>query len=464
MTNCYLCNTEINSQNRSVEHIIPDSLGGRLTSSELLCINCNSKLGRDIDSKFVKTFEPLICTLNILGRENKLAVDCNILFDNNKIPGIISNKKILPKKPFFKRDGTNVTFYGSKKIFKKFKGLIIKDALKDSIKYPELNIKIIDDFQGFFEVEFNIDNEVFNKSLTKIAINYAIHKGISRELLNDFISTEEKMFNPAPSIFYFPQTDFEKILEKTRSIIDVNFPNHNLVLFSEKLDNGKKTLVCYVELFSTFQYYVILSYNYDGKDLFESYFQRVLKDEVINYSVDENALNHKSILPDLQTLESLHPSVNLNFDDPKKVKRIMETYLSQPVPYIGNYSNNLQLMYDNLCLPFLYMLKPDDKLLRYINLEIVELLKEFPKEVIINAYFQMHRHYYILTEDKPDVVIPQVLRRIIENKSGLTSVFSILTPQYMKEHISDTTTYGHDKFYQLMRFVNKQFFYLKSHK
>ena len=44
MPNCYKCTDEINDENVSTEHIIPNAVGGRLKSKELLCNICNSDL------------------------------------------------------------------------------------------------------------------------------------------------------------------------------------------------------------------------------------------------------------------------------------------------------------------------------------------------------------------------------------------------------------------------------------
>ena len=56
MDNCYTCGCELKTKNRSVEHIFPNSIGGRLTSKKLLCKKCNSKYGSKADSDFSKHF------------------------------------------------------------------------------------------------------------------------------------------------------------------------------------------------------------------------------------------------------------------------------------------------------------------------------------------------------------------------------------------------------------------------
>lgn len=45
MSKCYLCGKLLNEANSSVEHIIPNAIGGHLKSKNLLCKDCNSNTG-----------------------------------------------------------------------------------------------------------------------------------------------------------------------------------------------------------------------------------------------------------------------------------------------------------------------------------------------------------------------------------------------------------------------------------
>jgi len=46
---CYLCKIELDNKNKSLEHIIPNALGGKLKSKHILCESCNKNLSK-IDS------------------------------------------------------------------------------------------------------------------------------------------------------------------------------------------------------------------------------------------------------------------------------------------------------------------------------------------------------------------------------------------------------------------------------
>lgn len=65
MARCIKCRDELNSDNISEEHIIPNALGGKLKSRNCLCVKCNSELGRKCESEFVKSLGPLAIFFDI---------------------------------------------------------------------------------------------------------------------------------------------------------------------------------------------------------------------------------------------------------------------------------------------------------------------------------------------------------------------------------------------------------------
>ena len=88
MNNCYLCKQVFSKENESLEHIIPNSIGGRLKSKKLLCKKCNSKLGTEYDSEVSKMFNASM-----------------IIFGVKK-----DNNKNLSKEKFYDRNFNNMPF------------------------------------------------------------------------------------------------------------------------------------------------------------------------------------------------------------------------------------------------------------------------------------------------------------------------------------------------------------------
>ena len=67
-------------------------------------------------------------------------------------------------------------------------------------------------------------------------------------------------------------------------------------------NTSDRFLYCYVELFSTFQYFCVLGDDYDGNEIYETYFYDLSNKKEITY--DE----YSSSIPDTDGLKSQLPS------------------------------------------------------------------------------------------------------------------------------------------------------------
>ncbi len=66
MHTCILCNTPLLESNQTVEHIVPASLGGSLESEIIICRNCNSRMGEDLDCALLKALQILVVGFDIV--------------------------------------------------------------------------------------------------------------------------------------------------------------------------------------------------------------------------------------------------------------------------------------------------------------------------------------------------------------------------------------------------------------
>ncbi len=62
---CVYCNDKLDKNNSSLEHIIPQAIGGLLESYEICCKKCNTKKGDGNDTHFVNIFNPITESYNI---------------------------------------------------------------------------------------------------------------------------------------------------------------------------------------------------------------------------------------------------------------------------------------------------------------------------------------------------------------------------------------------------------------
>ena len=241
---CTICNEEITEKNKSVEHIIPNAIGGILKSDQLFCKGCNSNFGSKLDAAFVKNFSFINASVDIRrDRKNSNTSAAGYYFADN---GELIDCKI-------KKD--TVSF--------------IEDNKYKSVKKNELPILLYN---------VNIDNESFKKGFEKIAFDYALYCGLKVENLEKIF---DKSLNKLIDDFYFiPFVPLNIFDEKLEESIPYEL-KHILRLFSVE-----NYLFCYIELFSTFQYYVLLSDSYSGPEVYNDFCQKTsIKETEINFSI-----------------------------------------------------------------------------------------------------------------------------------------------------------------------------------
>lgn len=279
---CYCCGVQLNKENFSVEHIFPNSIGGKLKSSKLLCITCNNFLGSEIDNELAKQLN-LFMNFFMIKRENG---KFQPISGKTKVgEEYILNGTEIKSKPKISVDKNSVSFRGNDeedlKIY--FKGLLKK--------YPQLKIEdiIANANKGRYylnepiSINLNVGGEKFFRAITKIAINFYIHKGGNREniiKILDYIkgnSTTKKIF------YHF------------------GFTNENLKVDEQNLyhfikivgDTTEKILYCYIELFGTLKFIIYLNDEFEGQNTDYQYFynlfsRKTIKDSIaIKYRRDE---------------------------------------------------------------------------------------------------------------------------------------------------------------------------------
>lgn len=280
MKKCILCDDELDEYNDSFEHIIPNFIGGRLQGKGILCKSCNSTQGFTTDKDFEDVFKivsELLCIDK--DRNHNHSIPCIVKFEENNIDCILKNFKITPIKPFFRTNGEKINVYCTKKVFKTYKKKVIKD-----LKCEEQDLVNIDNIGSMYSVNTSFENDSFAKGFTKIAVNFAIYNNITKENINYI---ENNDYDVGQVIPYLPLNDLENFYEKNKPKLNVLYPYHNLILFTNKNHSEEpKKLICLVELFSTYIYYVVLNNNYKGEDVYYSYFQTLHKRKEKLFSIN----------------------------------------------------------------------------------------------------------------------------------------------------------------------------------
>lgn len=241
--NCVYCGKEITT--RSSEHVIQNALGGLYESEDICCPECNNYISRCIDAPFTKIFNPIIGKIDNFSKTNnpKSMPSCTgkVVYNNKMYDAFIKGGKVVGC-PDLSRE------------------------LKTDISKLPLQIVAYD---------FKLDNEIFHTGMAKIAFNYALDKGIDLDTLKHGLNIEktgdeiQKISFSYPMIPFCPLNPVDYYIELET---DFNL-YHNMILFSQE-----STLWCYIDLFNTFQYYVLLSDNLpQGINVYDNYAQTLQK-------------------------------------------------------------------------------------------------------------------------------------------------------------------------------------------
>ena len=108
------------------------------------------------------------------------------------------NGEVIPVQPFYTIEGNKIDVYAGKKRIKDYLKVLTKELADNDDDIAKYTIERHTDIhdQGYIAYYFSKGNDNFNeefkKGMVKIATEYALHCGISRELLTEVISIDDK--------------------------------------------------------------------------------------------------------------------------------------------------------------------------------------------------------------------------------------------------------------------------------
>lgn len=257
--NCIYCEKQLTDDEHS-EHIIPNGLSGKLESKQICCSKCNTELGKAIDSPFIKLFHPLL----------------------------------KRKYHFYKSHSAKI--------------------------WPGDNMD--NDFSTLLNINNCNSQEYYHlkQGLSKIAIEYAAYKNIDPAILRENYTMtslsdglRKQISYSSKIIPFYPMNRFDQYLE-----LDAPFHlRHVLILFSHQ-----NYLVCYIELYSTFQYYVILCEHWDASNIYKPYAQKV---KMFDSSYDYNFTKPKELIQILAN-HNLWPETETKLNEIIEGTRLQKVY------------------------------------------------------------------------------------------------------------------------------------------
>ena len=364
---CYICHRELTTQknlspeekiNQSTthgEHIIHNAIFGRLISKNILCEECGSKYSAE-DASFTSLFYPFVKRLQNFDVYSRRSTNSQGIHGYLHTCTGVSNKEVVEKNngevydivmkcPDYIIDDANKTIAVTaprERVETFRKQMILKDA-----KYANFTF-ISNDYlaQGnhiayFFSEKKPYFNEYFKKGIVKIALEFAIDNGIDRIHMPNILKKGENgyasvVYDCVDVIPYVPLTEEEYNYENRKHTL-VPFPQHLLRLYSIENPDLTNSLVCYVELFSTFQYFVILNSRYVGPEIDKYYGQRIFK-EYDNITKKE-----------LSAQFDVNKHLELNLQDPNTFRKVIydkDTQIFMPNVWLckGVYYDDIEIV------------------------------------------------------------------------------------------------------------------------
>ncbi len=256
MNKCLICGGVLDQDNASEEHIIPNSLGGVLTSRFLICTDCNSKFGSDCDAKLAEDLKLFANFLDIKrdrGNNRPLvgkAPRANYLIRSGGKPEII--------KPVIEIDESEK----GKRIHIEARDMDQAREILEGLrrKHPEIDVEktlsqaehkreYLDEFLKF---NFVLRGRDSLRGVVKMVFFYLKYK--RPELVLDetnIISFLKNESDFREVYLFYPDMEIVQKPEKTvcHSIIVKSYPAH-------------RTLVAFVELYNTLSIIVELSHDF----------------------------------------------------------------------------------------------------------------------------------------------------------------------------------------------------------
>jgi len=298
---CYKCGEEMHPVNDiqengqkviHSEHILHNALFGKLKSDRILCKTCGSGFGEKEDADFVKQFDLFTLRLSGFaiprdhGRAGGKTLSGYILSEGEITAEVnVKDGVAAPLKPFYKYDEEHnkiIIYAQNSKVCNDYQKAALKNLEGKGIDVDNVNVTHVTDMlcEGDdLGYKFSLDNPSFKRGMNKIALGFALHSGVPRAEIPEVLDIDGYgvgQFQEKPNLIpFFPIGALDSIYEASRHHLEPFYPTHTLVLFNQK--NGEENhLFCYIELFSTFQFYVLLNRNYSGR-IYEVFHQTVMR-------------------------------------------------------------------------------------------------------------------------------------------------------------------------------------------
>lgn len=270
---CIFCNSPLDN---SDEHIIPQSVNGRLHSKELICHDCNSNFfGRTIDPVLKKIMDPII---NIMGWENAKYMVTEDIAGREYLTKDGQTKPVKPIKTEQVIDSKKViTISGDVKNTMKMFRKEAERLKAEGMVLAEYSISMPENTTPFLRSPFSIDlSHELILLMNKIAAEFYVHCGLDYQPLEELCKRVRAADQGLDNVIFCNQKN------ETRAHIS-NEVSHLIHLKNDK-ETGK--VFVYIEIFNLLCCTVVLFDGFQGEDISFTYHQDALTAERFSKPID----------------------------------------------------------------------------------------------------------------------------------------------------------------------------------
>lgn len=174
MANCYRCDAALTALNLSIEHIIPNAIGGIWKSKELLCNRCNRELGNSVDTALCQSFHSIAALLNIDRERGEHAPIRNLRSESGDVYHLIEGRYPVRANPDIKLDAeknsVRITARDEKALRLLLKQLKKRYPLLDDSKLTEKATKTRYYMNEALHVDMEFGGANFFRGVAKVAV------------------------------------------------------------------------------------------------------------------------------------------------------------------------------------------------------------------------------------------------------------------------------------------------------
>jgi hypothetical protein len=330
---------------------------------------------------------------------------------------------------------------------------VLKELAQSGVNMESLKIELIDNIRDYNEraIHFSEGVENFNLKiklgLNKIATGFAASHGIAR---NDMPCTIDSANNELVFtnnvVSFYPYAALDLVIEPFRIVLEDEFPTHTLMLYTDR-SFGKTKLVCYIDLLSTFQFYVILNHDYTGVEINKTYYQTIIKQQKPDIDIRKVRWKHLSIVADgigVDRKEMAGMSIDEMYDFLEK------KYKQLTIPYTLDINEYVRKVASRVAMNLLIRKEGITGHLTELENEILDETPDLEDDDLLSLYHEINRSEDVL----PELYFKKEFIELAEDRTPV--LFSTLAKMIELQNASfdGFKTYGHSKFFLLSHFVN----------